>query len=180
MSKRAESTLTALLRDKPRRGRPRRSVSRQSVYVALTKPQKEAMAQLAARLPAGISRADVPDLAITILAARLEGLRRSVSDRDREMPEGITDLDSLYLLWDSPLPNRGAKEKWTTIRLSPQPAIELGRAQGVLHALFGASRSDVFALALALLTNFITEGLLKRWSGGSLLDLQEWLTRIYL
>jgi len=138
------------------------------------------MAGLAGQLPAGISRADIPDLAITILAARLENLRRSVADRDREMPEGITDLDSLYLLWDSPLPPDATDGKWTTIRLAPQQAIELGRAQGVLHALFGASRSDVFALGLTLLANFVAEKSFKSWPGGSLFDLQEWMTRIYL
>ena len=80
------STLAALLEEKPKRGRPPRNVSRQNIYVALSGVQKEGMSQLAARLPKGLVRADLPDLAISFLAAQLEGLRRDVADRDREIP----------------------------------------------------------------------------------------------
>src|SRR5688572_11303914 len=105
MRSRRESTLAALLEEKPKRGRPRRAVSRQNVYVALSPEQKQVLKQLAELLPEGLSRADIPDLAISLLATRFEILRRAVSDRNREIPEGVTDLDSLYLLWDLALPN---------------------------------------------------------------------------
>lgn len=149
------STLAALLEEKPRRGRPRRAVSRQNVYVALSVENKQLMNDLAELLPADLSRADVPDLAISTLTTRLEAIRQAVVGRDREIPEGITDLDSLYLLWDLPLPLKGTDEKWTSIRVSPQQAIELGRIQGMLNAVFGATRSQTFALALALLEQFL-------------------------
>lgn len=152
------STLAALLKDKPKRGRPSRNVSRQNVYVALAKSQKKQMKQLAALLADKINRADVPDLAITVLSARLESLRRAVADRNREMPEGITDLESLYLLWDLPLPTTEEKEpKWTSIRVSPQQVIELGRAHGTLNAVFGANRSQTFSLALSLLEQLVED-----------------------
>lgn len=152
------STLAALLKDKPRRGRPSHNVSRQNVYVALAKSQKKQMQQLAGLLADDISRADIPDLAITILSARLEALRRAVADRNREMPEGITDLESLYLLWDLPLPTTAEKDPtWTSIRVSPQQAIELGRAQGTLNAVFGTNRSQTFSLALSLLAQLIED-----------------------
>lgn len=152
------STLAALLKEKPKRGRPSRNVSRQNVYVALTKSQKKQMKQLAGLLADEIGRADIPDLAITTLAARLEALRRAVADRNREIPEGITDLESLYLLWDLPLPKSGQKEPmWTSIRLSPQQVIELGRVHGTLNAVFGANRSQSFSLALALLEQLIED-----------------------
>ena len=61
----------------------------------------------------------------SILTARLEALRVAVAGRNREIPEGITDLESLYLLWDLSLPPEDAPEKWTSIRVSPQQAIEL-------------------------------------------------------
>ncbi|MCB0012652.1 MAG: hypothetical protein KDE09_04610 [Anaerolineales bacterium] len=180
MSKSNESTLSALLEDKPRRGRPRRKVSRQNVYVALTDDQKTLLGELAGQLPGRFSRADVADLAVTLMTVRLEALRRSVADRDREMPEGITDFISLYLLWDLPLPAKGAETKWTTVRLSPQHVVDLGRAHGGLGALFGASRSDVFGLSLALLQQFVDEDRLAAWKKGDLNSLQNHITAIYL
>jgi len=152
------STLKDLLRDKPRRGRPRRMVARQNVYVALRPEQKRLMDTLGARLPLGLARPDVPDVAVSVLTARLEALRSAVAGRTREIPEGVTDLESLFLLWDlaPPLPETaGAPERWTSIRLSPQQALELGRAHGTLNAAFGAGRSEVFGLALALLAQFL-------------------------
>jgi hypothetical protein len=152
------ATLAELLKEKPKRGRPSHNVSRQNVYVALAKSQKKQMRQLAGLLADDISRADIPDLAITILAARIEALRRAVADRNREMPEGITDLESLYLLWDLPLPTMAEKTpNWTSIRVSPQQAIELGRVQGTLNAVFGTNRSQTFSLALALLAQLIED-----------------------
>ena len=187
------STLKELLRDKPKRGRPRRMVARQNVYVALRPEQKGLMAELGQRLPDGLGRPDVPDLAVSVLTARLEALRTAVAGRTREIPEGVTDLESLYLLWDVAPPGQGAVvssqlsvttgqsgassgakptrrkrpdagdeltetgagERWTSIRLSPQQALELGRAHGTLNAAFGAGRSEVFGLALGLLAQFL-------------------------
>ncbi len=149
------STLAALLKDKPKRGRPPRVVSRQNVYVALSKEQKEQMSELAMYLPSELVRADLPDLAISILSARFEALRRAVADREQEIPEGITDLESLYLLWDLPLPGEEKESKWTSIRVSPQQAIELGRVHGTFNAVFGATRSQTFRLGLVLLTHFL-------------------------
>jgi hypothetical protein len=179
MTERKDSTIAALLEKKPKRGRPRRKISRQNVYVALSQDQKEEMWRIAKGLPQGLSRADIPDMAVNLLAARLELLRRAVSGRDREIPEGITDLDSLYLLWDLKLPNDRSESRWTSIRLSPQQAIELGRAHGVLNALFGASRSEVFALALALLSHFLAGEMADR-PYGSLEEVDSWIARIYL
>ena len=168
-----DSTLAALLREKrSRRGRPRRAVSRQNVYVALSDAQKKAMKELAKVLPDCVQRADVPDLAIALLYVRLEALRRSVAGRDREMPEGITEFDGLYLLWDLPLPAREAEARWTTVRLSPQQGIDLGRAQGALKMLFGASRSDVFGLGLALLAQEAAKPWLAEWEGDALSELK--------
>ncbi len=151
------STLKDLLRDKPRRGRPRRMVARQNVYVALRPEQKQLMDALGERLPEGLGRPDVPDVAVSVLTARLEALRSAVAGRTREIPEGVTDLESLFLLWDlaPPQPGAGAAERWTSIRLSPQQVLELGRAHGTLNAAFGAGRSEVFGLALALLAQFL-------------------------
>lgn len=176
--KKRASTLAALLEEKPRRGRPRSSVQRQNVYVALSAAQKALLQRLASDLPAGVVRADLPDIAVSILAARLESLRRAVAGRNREIPEGITDLSSLYLLWDLPLPDENEELKWTSIRLSPQPAIELGRAHGTLHAVFGANRSQTFALALALLTQFIEDH--PQLDPITLADLREKVMDIYL
>jgi hypothetical protein len=169
-----DNTLAALMREKPKRGRPPRAVSRQNVYVALTKEQKQQMKMLAKALPDGLVRADIPDMAVNLLSLRLEQLRQAVSGRNREMPEGIVALDSLYLLWDLPLEQSGGtpltaesagnsadpgprlgEAKWTSIRLSPQQVISLGRVHGILNALFGATRSEVFSLGLALLTQYI-------------------------
>ncbi len=187
------STLKELLRDKPKRGRPRRMVARQNVYVALRPEQKALMAALATRLPVGLGRPDVPDLAVSMLTVRMEALRSAVAGRTREIPEGVTDLESLYLLWDVAPPEQwsvvsgqlsvasgqsgsssgqrasGRKraaadravtepesgERWTSIRLSPQQVLELGRLHGTLNAAFGAGRSEVFGLALALLAQFL-------------------------
>ncbi|MFO7662501.1 MAG: hypothetical protein R6X18_07890 [Chloroflexota bacterium] len=149
------STLKELMRDKPRRGRPRRMVARQNVYVALHPEQKTLIITLAELLPDGLTRADVPDLAVSVLTARLEALRVAVTGRTREIPEGVTDLESLYLLWDLTPTRQPPDEKWTSIRLSPQQALELGRAHGTLNAAFGANRSEVFGLALALLGQFL-------------------------
>src|SRR5690606_35107112 len=149
------STLKELLREKPRRGRPRRQVARQNVYVALHPEQKAQLDALAERLPPALGRADLPDLAVSVLTARVEVLRTAVAGRTREIPEGVTDLESLYLLWDVPLPRREAADRWTSIRLSPQQVLELGRVHGTLNAAFGANRSEVFGLALALLAQFL-------------------------
>lgn len=159
--KRQASTLAALLEEKPKRGRPRRTVSRQNIYVALSTKQKEQMTELATQLPEGLSRADLPDLAISILSARFEALRQAVADREREIPEGITDLESLYLLWDMPIQNNAEELKWTSIRVSPQQAIELGRIHGTLNAVFGANRSQTFSLGLVLLTHYIANDLAR-------------------
>ena len=134
---------------------------------------------MAKGLPQGLSRADIPDMAVNLLAARLELLRRAVSGRDREIPEGITDLDSLYLLWDVKLPDDQHDAKWTSIRLSPQQVIELGRAHGVLNAMFGANRSQVFALGLALLSQFLT-GEMADKPYNTLEEVDRWISRIYL
>lgn len=179
MTKRKESTIAALLEEKPKRGRPRRQVSRQNVYVSLSEEQKKHLQKLASGFPNGLSRADIPDMAIGLLATRLELLRRAVADRNREIPEGITDLDSLYLLWDLKLPAENSESKWTSIRLSPQRVIELGRTHGILNALFGANRSQVFGLGLALLEQFF-QGDLSDKRYNSLQDVDEWVTRIYL
>lgn len=170
------STLKELLRDKPKRGRPPRMVSRQNVYVALHPEQKKQTTQLAAFLPDNLARADVPDLAVSILTARMEALRLAVAGRTREIPEGITDLDSMYLLWDLPVPPAEQAEKWTSIRLSPQQVIELGRAQGTLGAAFGANRSQVYSLGLALLAQFLEQNPLNG-SELRLSDVREMLFR---
>jgi hypothetical protein len=174
-----DSTLAALLRDKPKRGRPPREVSRTNVYVELTEQQKEELSELADSLPDGFVRADVADLSIMVLAARLEGLRRAVAGRTREIPEGITDLESLYLLWDLPLPNGEEEARWTSVRVSPQQAIDLGRAHGTLNVLFGATRSEVFVLALALLRYFIEHDLPEK-PISSLQDMREFIFDNYL
>jgi hypothetical protein len=154
-SKYQSSTMAALLEEKPKRGRPRHAVSRQNVYVALRPEEKVLMKQLVEYLPRGLKRADLADLAVSALTARLEALRRAVAGRSREIPEGVTDLESLYLLWDLSLPPVGVEERWTSIRLSPQQVIELGRANGALNAAFGASRSQTFSLALAIFAQYL-------------------------
>lgn len=179
MSERKPSTIAALLEDKPKRGRPRRAVSRKNVYVALSQEQKKEMKSLSRELPDGLARSDIPDMAVNLMTTRLELLRKAVSDRNREIPEGITDMDSLYLLWDLPLPGEEDDAKWTSVRLSPQQAIDLGRAHGTLKALFGANRSQVFGLSLALLSQFLREELVDK-QYGSLADVDAWVTRIYL
>ena len=152
------ATMAALLKEKPKRGRPPRKVSRQNVYVALRPEEKVLVKEMAARLPDGLARADVADLAVTILNTRLEALRRAVAGRNREIPEGVTDMDSLYLLWDLSLPPKDREEKWTSVRVSPQQVIELGRAHGALNAAFGASRSETFSLGLVLLDRYLGSG----------------------
>lgn len=179
MSERKDSTLAALLEEKPKRGRPRRSVSRKNVYVALTPEQKDQIRGMTKGLPKGLGRADLPDIAIVLLATRLELLRQAVSDRNIEIPEGITDLDSLYLLWDLTLPSNGVEPKWTSVRLSPQQAIDLGRAHGTLNALFGANRSAVFGLSLALLAQFLQKELSDETSS-SVDEVTEKIRSIYL
>jgi hypothetical protein len=152
------ATMAALLKEKSRRGRPPRKVSRQNVYVALRPDEKLLVKEMAGRLPDGLARADLADLAIAILNTHLEALRRAVAGRNREIPEGVTDMDSLYLLWDLELPPKDAENKWTSVRVSPQQVIELGRAHGALNAAFGASRSDTFSLGLVLLDRYLREG----------------------
>ncbi len=174
-----KSTIAALLREKPKRGRPPHRISRQNVYVALTEEEKVDMYELAEALPPGLKRADIPDLAIGLLALRLEHIRRHVADRDREMPEGITDMESLYLLWDLPLPADDEDRKWTSLRVSPQQAIELGRVHGVLHALFGANRSQVYILGLALFRQAIVNELAAQ-SYHSMSELQDLMESIFL
>jgi hypothetical protein len=176
---RKDSTLAALLEEKPRRGRPRRAVSRQNVYVALTPDQKERLKRLAEALPNGLGRADIPDLAISLLATRLELLRRAVADRSREIPEGVTDMDSLYLLWDLALPSRPAHVEWTSVRASPQQVIELGRVHGTLNALFGANRSEVFGLGLALFASFCEKEMANK-SFHSVKEVRDYIAKIYL
>ena len=127
----------------------------------------------------GMGRADIPDLAINLLTVRMELLRRDVADRDREIPEGVTDLDSLYLLWDLPLPANDSPSKWTSIRLSPQQVIELGRIHGVLKALFGVNRSQVYGLSLTLFGQFL-EGELAGKSFESLHEVNVYMQGIYL
>lgn len=174
-----DSTLAALLRDKPKRGRPRREISRDNVYIELSDEQKQEMSDLADQLPDGFVRADVADLALMVLAARLESLRRAVAGRTREIPEGITDLDSLYLLWDLPSPEASGDLRWTSIRVSPQQAIDLGRAHGTLNVLFGATRSDVFGLGLALLAQLVQNNL-PDMEVSSLLEMKEYINDLYL
>ena len=179
MTKRKDSTIAALLEEKPKRGRPRRAVQRQNVYVALTPLEKKRIQDMAQRLPEGLGRADIPDLAINLLSVRLEVLRQAVADRNREIPEGITDIESLYLLWDLPVPSDDGERKWTSIRLSPQRVIELGRVRGILNALFGVNRSQVFDLSLALFDQFLEEESTDK----SVLSVEEaiaWITGIYL
>lgn len=179
---RKASTLAALLEDKPKRGRPPRAVSRQTVYVSLSPEQKERLSELAGQLPDGLSRSDLPDLAITILSARFEALRRAVADREREIPEGVTDLESLYLLWDSPLPTENESEKkWTSIRVSPQQVIELGRVHGTLNAVFNTNRSQTFGLAMVLLGQYLEDEAVHDPTEASTLgDLRKKVHGIYL
>ena len=67
-------------------------------------------------------------------------------------------MESLYLLWDLSLPPKDGEEKWTSVRVSPQQVIELGRAHGALNAAFGASRSETFSLGLVLLDRYLGSG----------------------
>lgn len=175
-----KGTLSELLKEKPRRGRPPHAVSRQNVYVSLTSRQKALMGELGKRLPAGLSRADVPDLAVTVFAARFEALRRATAGRTREIPEGVTDLHSFYLLWDVQPPGHEEGEAhWTSLRLSPQQAIELGRLQGALNMRFGSNRSEVFALSLTLLEKYLNSDL-PAGARGSLSELRDQITDFYL
>ena len=144
-------TFAALTREKTRRGRPKSATPRQSVYVALSKAQKQRLSQLAKQFPATLKRADIPDMCVMVLSTRMEQIRRAVAGRDRELPEGITDMESLYFLWDLPLPDMKAEAAWTSVRLSPLQVVEFGRLQGTFKALFGATRSEVFMLAMTLL-----------------------------
>lgn len=174
----APGTLTALLKEKPKRGRPPRAVSRKNVYVSLTDKQKSLLTALAEKLPSGLSRADLPDLAITLLAARLEAMRQAVADRNREIPEGITDLESLYLLWDLPLPENSVDARWTSIRVSPQQGIELGRVHGTLNVVFGATRSEIFSLGIALLEQYLATA--DTLEASSLAEVQQHIRSNYL
>lgn len=160
-SKYSSSTMSALLEDKPQRGRPRHAVSRQNVYVAVSPEEKALMKSLLAYLPKQVKRADVADLAISALTGRMEALRQAVAGRSREIPEGVIDMESLYLLWDLALPVESEEEKWTSLRVSPQQVIELGRAHGVLNAAFGASRSQTYSLALSLLAQYLEQNSLQ-------------------
>lgn len=173
-----DNTIAALLKEKPKRGRPPRQVSRQNVYVELTRSQKQGMKTLANRLPDTLSRADLPDMAVNLLSIRLEALRRAIGGRNREIPEGIVGLDSLRLLWDLPL-HEAEEAKWTSIRLSPQQVIGLGRVHGIFNALFNATRSDVFNLALDLLEQFLN-GEMAGKNYHSLEEIYEQMNRIYL
>ena len=150
------------------------------IFFFVFKQQKpRQVSDLADCLPEGFVRADVADLAIMVLAARLEGLRRAVAGRTREIPEGITDIDSLYLLWDLTVPDTNGDMRWTSIRVSPQQAIDLGRAHGTLNVLFGATRSEVFGLGLSLLEHFIDNDLPDQ-DILSLLEMKEIVTDLYL
>lgn len=173
-----DNTIAALLKEKPKRGRPPRQVSRQNVYVALTKSQKQKMKALTKELPETLARADLPDMAVSLLSVRMESLRQAVSGRNREIPEGIIALDSLRLLWDLPL-HEAEAAKWTSIRLSPQQVISLGRLHGIFNALFNATRSDVFNLALDLLEQFLHEKMDGR-SYHSLEEIYQQMASIYL
>ena len=157
-----KDTILALLEEKPKRGRPPHPIPRVNVYVALFKEQKEAMSKLANLLPKSLKRADLPDLAIVILDAQMEALRQAVAGRNREMPEGVTDLESLYLLWDLPIVKYNSVARWTSIRVSRQQEIELGRAHGTLNGAFGANRSQTFSLALSLLSRFLQKSQLQQ------------------
>lgn len=123
----------------------------------MTRAQKAKLGRIAKQTPAGLKRADVPDMAVILLSSRLARLRNAVSGRSRELPEGITDIQSLYYLWDIPISNVQDEAKWTSIRLSPQWSVEFGRLQGTFNALFGSTRSEVFDLALDLLDCLIGE-----------------------
>ena len=149
-----DSTLAALLKTKPGRGRPHSLLRRQSVYVALAPIHKSWLKELAEALPLGIKRSDVPDIAVAHLAFQFEQLRNAVADRDRELPEGITDIDDLYFLWDLRPLNTPLDPKWTSIRLSESRIVEFGQLQGVFKVLFGSTRSEVFYLALTFLGDF--------------------------
>jgi hypothetical protein len=179
MSERRRSTLAALLEEKPKKGRPPRAVSRKNVYVALTPEQKQRVEDMAGELPDNFGRADIPDMAVNLLAIRMELLRQDVADRDREIPEGVTDLESLYLLWDLPLPSDETEPAWTSIRLSPQQAVELGRVHGMLKALFGVNRSQVYWLSLTLFWQFLHSELTNQ-SFETLPEVNAWMHSIYL
>lgn len=179
MSERKKSTLAALLERKPQRGRPPRAVSRKNVYVALTPEQKKRVENMVGELPGNFGRADIPDMAVNLLTIRMELLRRDVADRHREIPEGITDLESLFLLWDLPLPFDEVEPAWTSIRLSPQQAIELGRIHGMLKAMFGVNRSQVYWLSLTLFGQFLQSDFAGK-SFESLPEANAWMHSIYL
>lgn len=155
-SRASSSTLSALLQEPRGRGRPKNAVSRVSVYVALSEKQKDLISELGSQLQ-HLTRADISDMSIMVFSVRLEVMRRAVAGRTHELPAGIRDVESLYLLWDLALPEEELEVKWTSVRLSPQQAIELGRLQGMLHALFGVNRSQVFSLALALISQLQAE-----------------------
>ena len=175
-----QSTISALLKEKPGRGRPRHAVPRETVYVELAKADKARMKVMSGKMPAAFSKADIPDIAIFILSTRFEGLRRTVADRDRQLPEGIIDLASLYLLWDLPLPPKKEIYKWTSIRLSPQQVEQLGRTHGGLKARFGVGRSQVFLLGLALCEQFLQNNETAIASYGDLISLKSFIQSIYL
>ncbi len=153
----SKGTFRELLTDKQKRkpGRPKRPVPRQSVYVELSPEQKQQIGALGRQLP-HFGRADIPDMAVMILNTRMEAIRLAVVGRAREMPEGITDMQSLYFLWDVMPIEDSVEAKWTSIRLSPQQVDEFGALQGRFNLLFGANRSQVFTLALALLAQLVT------------------------
>ena len=106
----------------------------------------------------GLARADLADLAITMLngapgSAAARGRRSQPRD-----PRGGHRYGLSLSAVGSATAAEGREEKWTSVRVSPQQVIELGRAHGTLNAAFGASRSDTFSLGLVLLDRYMSAG----------------------
>ena len=85
-------------------------------------------------------------------------------------------------MWDLPLPvDEGSETKWTSIRVSPQQVIELGRVHGTLNAVFNANRSETFSLALVLVSQFLEDNATNNLSASmSLAELRKHIRAIYL
>lgn len=155
----------------------RHAVSRQSVYVALSPEQKALVNELADCLAGDLGRADISQYgrhvgAVGSVAPGCFGSEQE--DAERDCP-GI-GLFVVGCAFAAPWPMAVG----TSIRLSPQQVIQLGRAQGLLHALFNANRSEVFSLGLGLLNILLKSDSFPLASVASLTAFEDEITRIYL
>ncbi len=153
-----QGTFRRLNEQRKRRGRPPAAQPRHPVQLWLLPSEYDRLGNLSERWPAlKLSRSHILGLGIRALGQRLAALRANMEGSGADLPIGVLDLESLYLLWDlEPTANNSARKRYQ-LTLMDDEKWQLADMTVVLSRSISVNRSRVAGLSIANLSDSIAK-----------------------